>query len=547
MAKPFSETVNIQPQTISTGQPQALMSLSEKLDQFSGFTAKIAAEKTVAKATAAGQAAASGLAPGEAPTMKEETFIGGIAKKAYNNALRSSYVGTVSRDLTLNLNAIKDKNADNLTMFNEEANAAIKGAVEGADPATRQLILQDAANFMDSARIDVQTATINRNMKEADGEAIVTSEYFGGEADKYAFNGDALSSIEALNKAHAAIEGRVSAGFIDPTQAAILKDAATFSTKVATNRGDISRALQMDNGIEIASKAVSQMTEKPLKGLTLEQNDQLVKTLNSDISQFITNQNRQETADEAGLKVRQESNFTQLLVNMAEGELNQSMLNMAAKNGDISGTQFDKLTTKLSTQGVGVTDVSTYLAIQNSIEGGENMTDAIVNNMGSNLTTADGGELLRMQQEYMDSESALNTNNAKRARSYMKDSMKVTGILGNLTDDAAKKTAAATREFDERVLAGEDPFAVADDLYDRDTLIKLESNAGNQGFDTDNVNSAIEKLRTDTVNQVTLAAGNQTEIDNIKSKYNRQLDLLQQIQSLQLSQKGFDQSIKEFK
>jgi len=449
MAKPFSETVNIQPQTVATGQPQALMTLSQKLDDFAGFTAQIAAEKTIEKATIAGQEAAGQLAPGEAPTMKEETFIGGIAKKAYNNALRSSYVGTVSRDLTLNLNAIKDKNADNLTMFNEEANAAIKGAVEGADPATRQLILQDAANFMDSARIDVQTANIERNMEEADSEAVLTSEYFGGEADKYAFNGDALSSIEALNKTHAAIDGRVSAGAIDPTQAAILKDAATFSTKVATNRGDISRALQMDNGIEIASKAVAQMAEKPLKGLTLEQNDQLVKTLNSDISQFITNQNRQETADEAGLKIRQESNYTQLLVNMAEGELNQSMLNMAAKNGDISGTQFDKLTTKLSTQGVGVTDISTYLNIQNSIEGGENMTDAIVNNMGANLTTADGGELLRMQQEYMDSESALNTNNAKRARSYMKESMKVTGILGNLTDDAAKKTAAAVREFDE--------------------------------------------------------------------------------------------------
>jgi len=129
----------------------------------------------------------------------------------------------------------------------------------------------------------------------------------------------------------------------------------------------------------------------------------------------------------------------------------------------------------------------------------------------------------------------------------MKESMKVTGILGNLTDDAAKKTASAVREFDERVLAGEEPFAVADDLYDRDTLIKLEGNAGNQGFDTDNVSSAIEKLRADTLNQVDDAAGSQAEIDNIKSKYERQLKLLQQIQSLQISQKGFDQSIKEFK
>jgi len=125
--------------------------------------------------------------------------------------------------------------------------------------------------------------------------------------------------------------------------------------------------------------------------------------------------------------------------------------------------------------------------------------------------------------------------------------MKVTGILGNLTDDAAKKTAAAVREFDERVLAGEDPFAVADNLYDRDTLIKLQSNAGNQGFDTDNINSAIEKLRADTLNKANAVIGNQAELDNINKKYERQIKLLQQIQSLQISQKGFDQSMKEFK
>jgi len=55
MVKPFSETVNIQPQTVATGQPQALMTLSQKLDDFSSFTAQKVAAKQVEEATIKGR------------------------------------------------------------------------------------------------------------------------------------------------------------------------------------------------------------------------------------------------------------------------------------------------------------------------------------------------------------------------------------------------------------------------------------------------------------------------------------------------------------
>lgn len=89
MGKVFQEDVNIQPQTFATGKPQLLMSLGETLDQFASQTAQIAAQNQIERATIHGQQAASELKRGEAPTFKEETFIGGIAKKAYNSALRS--------------------------------------------------------------------------------------------------------------------------------------------------------------------------------------------------------------------------------------------------------------------------------------------------------------------------------------------------------------------------------------------------------------------------------------------------------------------------
>ena len=161
--------------------------------------------------------------------------------------------------------------------------------------------------------------------------------------------------------------------------------------------------------------------------------------------------------------------------------------------------------------------------------------------MGVHLTQADAGALLLMQQEYADSESILNQNNTKRARLFMRDSMKITGILGNLTDDAAQKTAQAVREFDKRVLAGEDAFIVADDLYDRDALIKLDSQMSRK-HDTNNVRGAITTLTEQFKIDARTFTG--AELDNKKNQYNRELKLLQELQSLQISQEQFDKSLK---
>ena len=544
MAKPFQETVNIQPQTVSTGQPQLLMSLSEKLDNFSAGRAQVAAQKTIANATVKGKAAAQQLQPGQKPEFKEQTFIGGIAKSAYNSALRSSYVASVDRDLSMGLNALKVEHSSDLVSFNEHAKALIAGTVKGIDPASREMVMGTADSFMDSAQIQVQKATIERQMDESDEALLLSGQFYGEEANVHAFNGDDLSSQEALVKTVTANNARVEANKISPAQAAILNDEAFHNARLAKNRGELNQALQLDNGIEVASNAIQQMIEKPLKNMSIEQNDELVSILNSDLNQFISLQNKQEVADQATLTQRQNNNYAQLLVDMATGTANQSFFNTAAKNGDISGTQFNTLTQKLSSQGVGVTDASLSLDIQMAIIGGGDVMDTIVNNMGTNLTMFDGGELLKMQMEYDKDESVLGDSATKRARSYMTDSMKITGIMGTLTDDASKKTASAIREFDERVLDGEDPWAVSDDLYDRDTLIQLESNAGVQGHQTDNISAAINQLNLDTGTASVSAKGNDVELENIKRRYNQQYELLTNIQRLQQNQNAYDKSQK---
>jgi hypothetical protein len=546
MAKPFAETVNIQPQTISTGRAELLTSLSSKLDAFSSQQAQVAAEHVTKEASIAGKQAAAELQPGQSPVFKEEGFVGGIAKSAYNTALRSSYVSSIDTELTMGLSALKTEHGADLINFNDSANSLIKGTINGVDPASRDMILQSAGNFMSSARLDVQKATIEKDMAAADEALIVSGEFYAGEADVMAFNGDDLSSSEALNKVFTVNQSRLLSGEINEAQAAKLNSDAVHSSRVAKNRGEINQVLNMPNGIGIAAKAVASMQDKPLKGMDQDQHDALIKTLSSDISQHISLLNRQEVADEKGLKVRQSKNYGVLLADRAAGNLNHQQIDAAVRRGDISGTQFNTLETKLSSQGVGVTDTNLKIHIQNAIEDGVDVTDTVVNNWGSTLTSPDVSELLKMQAAYEDSESVLNTNNSKRARTFMKDSMKITGLMGRLTDDASKKTAAAVLEFDERVIGGEDAFVVANDLYDRDTLLKAEATQSNR-HDVSDIRGAINKLNTDTATATINAKGNSVSLDDIKRNYNRDIHALQEIQRLQMSQKQFNDSMKEFR
>ena len=543
MAKPFSEVVNIQPQTISTGQPQALMSLSQRLDDFSAQAAGVAAEHTIQKATVQGQEAAAQLQPGDKPEFKKQSFVGGIAKSAYNKALRSSYVAGVDTDLTMQLSALKTEHSTDLTTFNDSANAIIKGTIECVDPASRQMIMESASNFMDSARIDVQKATIEREMGEADDGLILSGEFYTDEADFHAFKGDNLASDEALVKVFNINQSRVESLKISPAQAAILNDDARQSVRVSKNRGEFNKVLNSENGIRKAAKGLELLASNQLPGMDVDQHDELLSTLSSDLSQFITMQNRQEVADEGTLKAVQARTATNFAVDMSVGLLTQDQLNRAARKGNLSSSQYDKLTTKLSSQGIGVTDISLQLDLQTSIIGGLDMRSEIVNNMGVHLTMADAGALLTMQEEYSSEESVLNSNYTNRARSFLTESTKITGLLGRLTSDGSRKTAEAIRTFDSRVLAGEDPFAVADDLYGHDSLIKVQKKLDRRNIDTDNVPEAIKQLTADFRLAWNAAKGERQQSD-LKSNYNRDLSDLNNLRDLQTSQKQFANALK---
>ena len=191
MAKPFSETVNIQPQTISTGQPQALMSLSEKLDNFASGRAQVAAQKTIEQAKIQGQEAGVAQQKAGGPLeLKEETFIGGIAKKSFNQAAREGYLKSLDNDVIESFTNLAAENSTDLQSYNTGAEALAKGFLQGVDPASRAAVELSIDSMISRQRPKIQAAQAQAVVDQANQDQAINASERSRLAQSSAFEGD---------------------------------------------------------------------------------------------------------------------------------------------------------------------------------------------------------------------------------------------------------------------------------------------------------------------------------------------------------------------
>jgi len=283
MAKPFKETVNIQPQTFSTGAAQNMMSLADKLNDFSSFTAQKVAEKQIQEATIKGQEA--GITQQQAGTpmeLKEETFIGGVSKRAYNTALREGYIKSLDNDNIAEIGRIASENSTNLIGFNEAVNTYAKGVMDNVDPSAKSSVALSIDSMVARYRPKIQSAQMKQAEKDAnDAQATNTFER-GRLAQSSAFEGDAENA--AINLA-AAIDSVSNRTDLSGEDKAKLINELQREEREAFMSGEISRVYQ-EQGKEAAFKAVDSM--KMPKGFTPDEWDSFVGSALADINQQVT-------------------------------------------------------------------------------------------------------------------------------------------------------------------------------------------------------------------------------------------------------------------
>lgn len=281
----FEETVNIQPQTISTGEPQQLLGLAGKLDQFASFTANIAAEQTIEKASIEGQAA--GLAQQQAGVpleLKEETFIGGIGKKAFNTAAREGYLKSLDNDNIESITTIATENPKDLTAFNDAVNGYAKGVMDNVDPASKAAVALSIDSMVSRFRPRIQAAQAQQVVDDANNDQAINATERSRLAQASSFEGDTEQA--GLNLA-ASIDSISNRTDLSDEQKSIAIRNVQLQEREASFSGELSRTFDSE-GAEAAFKQLEAMSKKPAGGFTPDEWSTFIGGATADLNRAIT-------------------------------------------------------------------------------------------------------------------------------------------------------------------------------------------------------------------------------------------------------------------
>jgi hypothetical protein len=254
----------------------------------------------------------------------------------------------------------------------------------------------------------------------------------------------------------------------------------------------------------------------PLEGFTVEQKNALVDTLRSDLSQYIQLQNVKDSEEEENVKAQQKVTASDLFIGIMNDTTDAGALQMASMNNQIDFTQLSQLTSVLNSRGKGIDDYGLIRTIQQSMSADpESAIELIQLNANTRLTGATATQLYTQALSATESESPLQTSQAKRFRNFLQNSVRVVGAYGALDTDAERRLAQLNVVYDQRILDGEDPAAIASELIDvNDVLTTSETNLQ---IRVDSAKEALRNAPQDKAAQQRVADA-QRELDEYRQK-----------------------------
>lgn len=532
MAERFNERVQLGGVATGLGAAGASLSLVDKLEGFKTQAFGAAEQRAIQRGAQEARETALVRMGGitQAPEFKEVGFFGSVEAQAHNKTLRAGYLASLDNDNRAAISDISARNSDNLIKFNDEMESYAKSVINSVDPSIRQLVAQDLEQKIITARGKVQAADIKRQKDISLGQIELAAQDTLDDSLLSAREGDITASGQSLQDLFAIYDGQVESGLLIPSEAELKKRDAELKVTREVMIGGVKQKIK-DGDFNGAIEAIVKTRERVPKGFTIEEHDEVITAMTSEVNEALSLNNKLEDEERELSKSAQQSEFVSLYTGIAQGTNNVQDVLRKLNDGKISPEQATKLTNILNTRGKGIDDWSLVTRIQDAIENGEDARDTIIANSGTNLTEATAASLLAKNDQEEDTESPLQTNLAKRGRAFIKQSMRVTGPFGALDQEAERRMAQAVRDYDDRVLAGEDPWVVADQLVGKDDLER----APNPMFGTkDNLENALQLL-----NDASLT--NQIDDDT----YNFQFGLIERLKALQDNINSFDKARKE--
>jgi len=441
-----------------------LQALSGLAEQVGGLAYQVGAGIQERKGLQAGLAAGQEAADKGEMIETQKGFLSQISifDQAYNNALSKAYVAGVDNDARENVNRLLTDNPDDIDAFDEAVNAYRTGVTQNIAEEFRPLIDQSMDQMITSARSRVHQAQTAKNLKNADDTLIRSGQTATEAALKASRIGDDESAMIGRMNAFSTFDARVEAGTMTPAAAETAKQNLIVATEGEKARGGL-QALIKNRGAYAAVEFINAVAETPVSNFTLDQQEELANVLRADLNEYISLTNIQEKQAEDALKARQGENFTSLYVGLINGETDTGDITRTAMAGNLTQSQLTTLTNVMNTRGQGIDDFELIYDVQTQMyQNPEAARNLIIANTGTRLTASKAQSLLTT----LDGEPILDTPKATRYRKYVSTNVGIVDpITGKFTGAGTKERAADLMlAFDEKVLAGEDPAAVAEQL-----------------------------------------------------------------------------------
>lgn len=532
MAERFNQKVQLQPIPTQTGAAQGLMSVAQRLEgfksQFMGTAVQAAKQRGISGAQQVEFEKQDGVT--QAPEFKDVGFFGSVEAQAHNKVLKAAYLASLDNDNREAIARIGAENPDDLIKFNDQIAAYRNAVIKSVDPSIRQIVQQDLDKKIISTRTSVQRADIKKQRENAIAQTEFSANALLDDALVSARSGDLMDSAEKLQDLFALYDSQVDSGMITTTESQIKKRDAEFKATQETVVGGIKGLMQQGKFLESVD-AIVKFREKTPKGFTLDEHDKVITALTSELNETLALENKLEDQEKELVAQGQKSKSVELFSRILKGQATANDVISAMDNRQVNQEQATKLINTLNTRGRGVDDWVMVAQIQDAIRSGEDMTDTIISNAGTNLTEATATSLLKANVEEEDDESILKKSSVKRAEGFIRQSMKVTGPFGALDQEAEKRLAIARRNFSERVMNGENEWDVADELVGKDDFDR----AANPMFgNKQNLEQSIELLNNALMT-------NQIDDDT----YNFEFNKTETLKKLRDNIEAFDKSKKE--
>lgn len=427
----------------------------------------------------------------------------------YNATLEKAYVDSKELDFAAQAARIATENPTDVMAFDslirEQAQATLSNVQPEFEAQVRRRVDLITANT--SAKIYEQQ--VARNMEEANALSIANIESAEGDMLRSANEGDVDAAQGMYQDILVMLDTRVANG--QELEGTVMTQKQELT---AALQGELARSVLKNTykseGAIAAAAWIQKVDDNPAKDFTVEQQDALVSILKADLTETLNIAEIGQQQAAADLKADQKQNASNLLAGIFDGDVGIDTLAFSAKSSGIDFSQFTTLSNVLTTRGQGIDDVTLINEIQNiMLTDPDKAEQMIMLNANTRIETATAGQMLKSVRDARSSESVLQTSEAKRFREYVEDQITVTGAFGAIDPEQAQKRANIVLVFDERVLNGEDPRAVAKDLmevsteikeavspaYEQDEMAKLDKEAAETNMSASVYNQRVQQIR----------------------------------------------------